>query len=71
MTGAEVILKLAVTGKRRVQRSIGVEPRHGDGVIVIEDLRFADRDYLAVSLNEQFSNIRITETEIDICAAGA
>ena len=68
--GAEVVGKLAVSGKRRIQRPIRVEARDCDGIVVVEDLRFADRDDLAVSLNEQFSNIGITETEIDVGAAG-
>ena len=71
VTIPEVVRKLAVPGKRRVQRSIGVEARDSDGIIVVEDLRFADRDDLTVSLNEQFSHIGITETEIDVGAASA
>ncbi len=68
--GAEVVGKFAVSGKRRVQRPIRVEAHDRNGIVVVEDLRFADRDDLAVSLNEQFSNIGITETEIDVGAAG-
>ena len=48
----EVVGEFTVSGKRRVQRSVGVEARDCDRVVVVEDLRLADRDDLAVSLNE-------------------